>query len=166
MSAGIPLSRGLVAIVDDEDFEWLSQWKWSASKQGRDRWRAMRVLWNGGNQKAILMHRLLLGATAEQTVDHINGNPLDNRRANLRLCSQRKQCLNRRGNLQRKTSRFKGVGWQSGISRWRVDFRERFVGTFLDEVEAARAYDAAAFAFDPEYAWLNFPEERGLPCRA
>ena len=157
----IPLSQGKVALVDAGDFEWLNQWKWSACKSGKIRvvYRAMRVLWNGGNQKAVMMHRLILNAQPGQIVDHINGNPLDNRRENLRICTQRQNTMNTHGHGDAKTSKFKGVYWQKDIGFWRARFRFTYLGTFKDELEAARAYDKAALAADPEFARLNFPPQ-------
>lgn len=155
----IDLTQGQKALVDDEDFEWLSQWKWSAAKQGSDKWRAMRTVKNGSRQRVIRMHRLIMNAKTGQTVDHINGNPLDNRRANLRFATQQQQMINRRGWVSRpKTSRYKGVYWQKDINRWRSRFREKYLGTFTNEEDAARAYDAEAHKFSP-FARLNFPEE-------
>lgn len=172
MTREIPLSQGKVALVDDADFDWLNQWKWSASRQGRPhsfpQWRAVRCVGpKKGPKHLILMHRLIMNAPTGATVDHINGDPLDNRRKNLRICPQGKQSLNRPGNRTgRKTSRFKGVYWQKDIGRWRARFRLAYLGTFINEMDAARAYDAAAKNFDPEFARLNLSAAGGVSSAA
>jgi hypothetical protein len=86
-------NTGLVALVDDADYDWLSQWNWTAISTHRK---------NGGyavrmeNQKMILMHRQILDAPEGAEVDHINGNGLDNRRSNLRFATRRQGQANRR----------------------------------------------------------------------
>ena len=88
-------NRGKYTVVDDEDYEWLNQWNWSAVST----WRK-----NGGYAmrrdnklgKSILMHRLILGVPEGVEVDHVNGNGLDNRRSNLRIASRTQAMANRR----------------------------------------------------------------------
>jgi len=162
----IELSKGQHALVDEVDFEWLNQWKWSASVQtgGGEKYRAVRVFVRDGKQKSMLMHRAILQAPPHMLVDHINRNPLDNRRENLRLTGHLGNALNRGGNVKGKTSRFKGVYWQKDISRWRARFRKKYLGTFTDEVEAAQAYDRAATAYDAVFAYVNFSEGE-VQCR-
>lgn len=158
----IPLSRGLVAIVDDEDFDWLNQWKWSASKMGTKAlpmFYAVRTIWKDGKTVEVIpMHRLIMKAQKGQVVDHINRNPLDNQKANLRLCSQADNSLNRVANKD-GTSKFKGVCWISSRKKWEVSFRGKFVGRYDSETEAARAYNEAAASYSPEFSRLNVLEE-------
>lgn len=166
MSKEIPLSQGLVAIVDDEDFEWLNQWKWSASKQGKrpetTKYRAIRVVTKNGKQRPILMHRALLGARREDIVDHINGNPLDNRRENLRICTQQQNMFNGSAHVDGMTSEFKGVCWDKDRRKWRVAFQGKYVGIFDNELVAAASYDEVALVHAGPYAKLNFPKEVSL----
>lgn len=152
----IALTQGQVALVDDEDFEWLSQWKWSAGRQGKDRWRAVRGEGPRGKCKLILMARQIMDAQPGKEVDHRNRNPLDNQRRNLRIATRAEQCLNRRANVA-GASKYKGVHIQTGTTKWRVAFREKYIGLFESEVEAAKAYDRAALKFNPDFARLNFP---------
>jgi hypothetical protein len=152
----IQLSQGKVALVDEVDFEWLNQWKWSALKRGQTDFAAYRVECNGGKQKGTLMHRQIMKAEKGQEIDHKNRNPLDNQRENLRLATRQQQCLNRRGNVNRTVSKFKGVT-RHPDGRWRTWFRAKHVGLFKTEEAAARAYDREATDFDPEFACLNFP---------
>lgn len=159
MSKQIPLSRGLFATVDDEDFEWLSQWRWTPSSRcGLDRNKvfcAIRFVMVDGKQRTILMHREITNAPNGMVVDHIDRDPLNNCRANLRVCTHSQNLLNRfadRGSL----SKFKGVVRDERDGRWAARFRAKHIGMFATEEEAARAYDNAALAFSPEFALTNF----------
>lgn len=89
----IRLSKGLFALVDDADFEWLSQWKWHASLSSRGtKWYAVRNERVNGETIRTRMHRVIMGVDPKPTdgmvVDHINHNSLDNRRENLEIVSQ------------------------------------------------------------------------------
>lgn len=158
MSREIQLSRGLVTIVDDEAYEWLSRWKWSALKSKTGAFYAMRSVWDGERNSYVLMHRLITEAPKGQVVDHINGNPLDNRRENIRVCQQVKNCLNRRGYLKKTSSQYKGVWWHQGRMKWVANFRGKYIGIFREEIDAARAYDKAAILYSPAFARPNFPQ--------
>lgn len=156
MTKQIPLSRGLFATVDDADFEWLSQWKWSASRQGKKdcanpKFRAFRMEWlEGGKQRGVLMHRAIMSPNEGEVVDHLNGNPLDNRRINLRVCTQAENALNRVGNHKKTASTHKGVHWHKGGQKWMASFRGKYLGLFQTERAAAKAYNAAAIAHGGE----------------
>lgn len=158
----IPLSRGLVAIVDDEDFEWLSRWKWSTLKVGRPnaepKFYAIRTTKKGdprGAGKAVLMHRQIKGEPDGMVVDHRNLNTLDCRWNNLRVTTQALNCLNQRGHSDRGGSRYKGVYWHGQNKNWCASFRGKYIGSFADEMQAAAAYDAAALAFSADFALTN-----------
>lgn len=107
-------------------------------------------------------HRLaifmLTGSWPESVVDHINGNPSDNRASNLRISSVAQNVRNRRPNSGR---RLKGVHWASHANKWAAhiccDYRQMHLGYFEDPEEAARAYDAAAIKHHGKFARLNFP---------
>lgn len=88
----IKLTKGLVAIIDPEDFERVSKYKWRANdnKSGNS-----ASIYHARNDKVGYMHRFILNYTGDKVVDHINGNPLDNRKENLRIVSQKKNCNNR-----------------------------------------------------------------------
>src|SRR5258708_5073420 len=150
----IRLTQGKVALVDDEDFEELSGYRWLASKRMK-KWYAVRQL---RNRKFIAMHRAILGLTDSKIQgDHRNGDGLDNRRENLRSCSWPENSRNRRPNKNRKHSKFKGVGRVSG--KWTAEIKtERqniHLGRFQDEKDAAAAYDIAAKYLFRDFAFQN-----------
>jgi hypothetical protein len=153
----IPLSRGLFAIVDDEDFDFLSQWKWSAlASSSPGKFYAVRTTGKkeGGKPRMILMHRVLVSAPLGSIVDHQDGNGLNNRRKNIRVCTHAQNMLNRVANRSLKTSHFKGVSRHTN-GKWSVWFRERYVGQFPTEQQAAAAYDREATKYDAEFALTN-----------
>ncbi len=149
----IPLTRGLHAIVDAEDYEWLSQYKWHANRtNGSGTIYAARNVGRGSQ----LMHRMIMRPPQGMVVDHINGNGLDNRHCNLRIVPPAVNAQNRRKRAGTK-SRFIGVSpcgnkWQAFIAR-------RYLGRFDDEVEAAKVRDREAIKQYGQRAWLNFPPE-------
>jgi len=154
----IPLTRGKRALIDDGDFEWLSQWKWSLSGDGRYAVRTRRVSEQPG-PLAIYMHRELAAHYELPEVDHRNGITLDNRRSNLRPCTHRQNQANRPGRFT--SSRYRGLTRRqqaSGRIVWIAQLTHRYLGTFTDEITAARTYDEAAFTLYGEFARLNFPE--------
>lgn len=157
----IPLSQGKVGIIDVEDFPFVSQWKWHASRYGNTFYvmRRRRVSDEDGASK-IALARELLNAPGGMVVDHINGDGLDNRRCNLRVVTQLQNTRNRRS-ATGSTSKYLGVCWHKGDRRWqaaiKVEHRNIYLGQFADEAEAARAYDRAALLRYGPYARLNFP---------
>lgn len=159
----IPLTKGRAAIVDAADFDWLSEHKWSLNRGSADRQTAYAVhhCKIAGQRRIVTMHRLIIGAKPGQLVDHINGDGLDNRRANLRLCNHTQNMRNRRVARTNKTG-FKGVLLAEG--RYRVsiteDGRQVSLGGFGDPITAARAYDLGAIERFGEFARLNFSLKR------
>jgi hypothetical protein len=146
--------RGLYVIVDDEDFEELSRFKWSVhvcKKKHTTRLYARRVT---ADNKTIHMHRVVAGAPDDRIVDHRDSNGLNNCRANLRVCTNAKNMLNAKSHAD-ATSRFKGVCWDASREKWTARFRGDFLGRFEKEEMAAVAYDAAAERYDAEYSLTN-----------
>lgn len=159
MTKQIPLSKGLFALVDDADYEWLSQWKWYASTHKCGAY-AMRHAPNPAKcprQISIFMHRLILNAPNGYEVDHINHNGLDNRRANLRVVTVAQNQCNRKHEYG--SSRFKGVHWDKVRGQWRayIWYNKKGIklGHYPDERAAARAYNEAAKRLFGAFACLN-----------
>jgi len=136
-------SSGRFVIIDDEDLKLASVMTWNYHPQGY-------AVHNGKR-----LHRLIMNAPDGVDVDHINGNKLDNRKSNLRLCNKTQN--NRNSRPKAGTSKYKGVHlfankWRASITANRVVLQ---LGTFCDEDKAALAYNAAARHFFGEFAWLN-----------
>lgn len=159
----IKLSQGKFALADDEDFRELSKYKWHV-RTGRTTLYAERYspVREGGGQQ-VMMHRQIMSPPREMQIDHINHNGLDNRRRNLRICTNTE---NQQNSLPRKSSssssQYKGVHRGRGERKWtariRTKVRQERIGTFLSEIDAAKAYDKAAKRLQGEFAYLNFPE--------
>jgi hypothetical protein len=152
----IPLPRGAVALVDDEDYPRLSQYRWHLA--GRDPLYAARD-GKAGEAHIVYMHRDIARPGPGMTVDHIDANPLNNQRANLRVCTRTQNHANRR--KTRGSSQYKGVSWEQKRARWsasiRINRSQRHLGRYVCEREAALAYDAAARETFGAYARVNFP---------
>lgn len=152
----IQMSSGHIVLISDVDFDRVSTVRWHLCNG----YAIRRVC---GVQQ--LMHRFILSAPDGVTVDHINGNPLDNRRENLRLCTQAQNSKNNKGHRDRK-SKYKGVSVNraqhpSWCARLGFDTKNKggiTVGYFSTEEAAARAYDRAAHEADPEFSRLNFSD--------
>ena len=152
----IPLTRGYIATVDDDDFAALSRITWHAHTNGRNTVYA--------RNSRIFMHRLILNDKKGQFVDHSDGNTLNNCRSNLRLCTTSDNSRNRR--KTRGQSRFKGVcrqrkKWNAAIHQ---NGRLKHLGNFILETDAALAYDKAARQLFGEFAAVNFPANATERC--
>lgn len=151
----VKLSRGQVAIIDPDDASLILPHRWTFLNAGRG--YAMRSYTQDGKKIYQLMHRLIVAAPFELEVDHKNGDSLDNRRVNLRICTHK----NNRGNTRKhkdNTSGFKGVSWHKGAQKWSAQVKSIYLGLFDNCLAAARAYDEAAKQVFGPYANLNFPE--------
>ena len=159
----IPLTRGYVALVDDEDHAELNQYKWSPSEVSPGKIYAMRRPRINGKFTTVYMHRVLLGAEKGQQVDHKDGNTLNNTRANIRICDQSQNQCNRSAPPKQNTSGYIGVSWYNRYQKWQASVawrgRLHFIGYFDDPVEAARARDEKARELHGAFAYLNFEGE-------
>lgn len=157
----IPLTRGMVAIVDAADHAELSRHRWHYNPGGHSGY-AVRAEYADGVQYKVQMHRQITGAKDGELVDHINRNGLDNRRANLRVCANTQNLWNRASYIGR--SKYKGVSWRANRGHWKVSIQVNkkriYLGSFTSEIEAACAYDAAAVEHYGVFAYLNFPRQQ------
>lgn len=161
----IELTQGKVALVDDEDYDWLMGWKWCAHKICNTYYADGHMILISGKRTTLKMHRLIL-QNFDMTFDcdHIDGNGLNNQKSNLRLCTHQENMSNRRKEIKRKTSsRYKGISWIMREKKWRAQVgyniggkrKKHFAGYYLNEQAAALAYNEAAKKMFGEYASLN-----------
>lgn len=155
----IPLTQGMTAIVDDEDYETLMQWKWRyynlpTGKMGY----AIRGMRKGRKTATILMHRIILNTPHGYVTDHINGNSLDNQKENLRVATKAQNHYNA-SKHRHNTSGFKGVYWCKDRHSWRAQItanrKQIQLGRFKNKFEAVITYNAAATKLHGEFARLN-----------
>lgn len=155
----VPLTKGYVAVIDDEYWELVAQHRWRVLVQPHGQYAIAALPRRNGKQRTLSMHRLILDAGSGQMVDHIDKDGLNNKRGNLRFCTKAQNAQNRR-HLGGE-SPYRGVFWYKKSGRWgaRITARreERFLGLFSSEEEAARAYDRSALELHEQFANLNFP---------
>ncbi len=161
MTREITLSKGMVALVDDCDYEELSKYKWCARKAGGTWYAETHGPQKDGKRKFYSMHRVIVNPPDGMQVDHIDRNGLNNMRGNLRLATRAQNGYNCIRFVASRASAYKGVSrhrhkWQASIH---VDKRCIGLGTFQTEVEAAIAYNQAARELHGEFAYLNDVEE-------
>ncbi len=154
----IQLTQGKQTVVDDEDFELLSKYKWCAINGAADknRFYACTSVRTDGKSKNVLMHRMIMNATKGLTVDHKNRDSLDNTRSNLRFATKSQQMMNRKM-FYNNSLGVKGVYRKRrcfGVDI-RVNGKKMWVGSFKTLEEAKEAYNAAALKYYGEFACLN-----------
>ena len=159
----IPLTRGMVALVDDDDCARLVTYTWWAESRPSGNWYAAVKAPTSGK---LYMHRVVLSAQLGEVIDHIDGNGLNNQKHNLRRVTRRQNNHNRKRKIG-GSSNYKGVAWDKYHAAWRVRARcgpigqdgkacEHFVGYFHCERIAALAYDDQARRAFGVFAGLNF----------
>ena len=163
----INLTQGKVALVDDEDFEYLNQWKWYACRSGDSLFYALRWVLSNNKRTRLWMHRLLNNTPADIETDHINGNGLDNRKENLRNSSRSQNVMNTEKRKDNKSG-YKGViinishhkNKMYKYIRAQININQKQVslGNFKTLEDAAKAYNEAALKYHGEFAKLNVIE--------
>jgi hypothetical protein len=165
----IELTKGYVAAVDSIDYERVSEHKWYAKVRTRIDgtfavYAIRAVCKEGGGNTTQGMHRFILNTPSGMETDHINGNGLDNRRTNLRVCTCSENQRNQRPQ-EGKSSKFKGVTWGKRKGMWRAQINSslgyRDLGYFSEETAAAQAYDTEAVRIYGEFARPNHISEIG-----
>ncbi len=149
----IALPKGKFALVDDADYEWLSQWKWSLHSAGYA-YRRKRV---GNKQPTFWMHREINDTPQGMKTDHVNGTRLDNRRINLRTATDNQNSMNRTKTIG--TTEYKGVSLTKQTGRYRsvitINKKQIHLGYFDSKAKAAKAYNSAAKQNFGEFAKLK-----------
>jgi hypothetical protein len=145
-------------LLDDEDWERIQPFRWYIAKSPLEYTPYVVATING---KRTLMHRFILNAPPELVTDHIDMNGLNNQKSNLRLITRQQNNMGKRKQRSGKSSKFKCVSWNPKRQRWlvqtKVNGKTRYIGLFVDEIDAAKAYDKFAIKTYGEFARLNFP---------
>lgn len=151
----IPLTQGFVTIVDDAQYDRLAHHKYYYS-----RGYAVRMDVVDGKRKMLWMHREIMRTPEGMETDHINGDRLDNRVANLRICTTTQNQQNRKMKKNNSCG-YKGVSWEKARNKWVAKIRHNahtlHLGYFKNPRSAALAYDRAAREYFGEFARTNFP---------
>lgn len=153
----ITLSRGMVAIVDDADFDWLNQWKWYARPNGKTVYAVREVDAGDKKQRLVHMHREIANTPEGMITDHADRNGLHNWRGNLRIVDDARNARNK-GVASNNRSGYKGVRYHSGgywQARITVGRKSSHIGLFRSAENAAIAYNIAALEHHGEFACLN-----------
>lgn len=149
----IPLSQGKFTLVDDEDFDWLNQWKWTCIDGYARRYPTV-----SGRRVSVCMHRLILSAPEGFEVDHIDGDGLNNQRSNLRICKHAQNCRNQKRCRDSRTG-LKGVDFHRRLRKYRArithDYKVMHLGFFDTAEQACAAYNKAALQIHGEFARPN-----------
>ena len=140
----IPLTQGMVALVDDDNYEWLSQYKWCANKNKKTYYAMRHAILENGKKTMVSMHQEILGMKPGHIVDHRDGNGLKNIRSNLRHVTPRQNAQNLH---IPKSSKYPGVYWNKCAQKWHVRIRAnrtcKHIGYYTNELNAFLAYQKA-----------------------
>lgn len=155
----INLTKGKCTVVDDEDFLSLSKYKWSTCEKRKGYFYAVRsTTVSNGKQLMVYMHRQLMNFPVILQVDHINHNPLDNRKSNLRLVTHKQNNYNS-SKSKANSSGYKGVWFDKDLNKYRAGLSHNnktlHIGVFSSKKQAALAYNQKALELRGEYASLN-----------
>lgn len=146
-------------FVDDNDYKLVRNYRWHIDKRSYTIYASTNIMKNGRSTK-IYIHRLIMGYNENFDIDYVNRNGLDNRRVNLRWATRSQNGLNRVKNTK---SKYKGISFNRSTGKWETyitkDGKHKWLGSFENKLEAAKAYDKAAIYYFGNYALLNFAKE-------
>ena len=159
----IPITRGAVVIVDDDDYERINSRKWELNPEGC-RYAVRKGSKRKGEPRTVQMHREILDAPPGVVIDHINGNGLDNRKCNLRFADTQKNAFNKKKARGKFTSKYKGVLKRKGKDTWtvRIKFNDRHIelgGHYKTEEYAAAIYNFASRIMFGEFRRENISDD-------
>ena len=149
-------------LYDSADDHHVQGHTWSIIKKGNGKFYVVTEVRDAGKRKTKYLHQFIMNAPKGMCTDHINGDPLDNRRQNLRVCTQSENAQNR-GKQKNNTSGYKGVfaNGKRWMARIRLDGKDKYLGNFKTRAEAGRVRDRATVKYfslvTPQM--LNFPFE-------
>jgi len=149
----IALTKGKIAFIDNEDYDFLMNWTWHYTKAG-----ASTKIGHYKYRHTLLMHRLIMNANDIEQVDHVDNNRLNNQKYNLRKCTLQQNQFNK-PKRENVSSIFKGVSYCKQTGKWRAVIEHNsktiHLGRFINEIEAAIAYDEKAKELFGEFAYIN-----------
>ena len=153
----INLTQGKFTIISDEDFDKISEYKWFYGMCNGIGYACANQFFGNGKYKRLLMHRIIMDAPPDKMTDHINKDPLDNRRSNLRLCTNAQNQFNSKTKLG--ASGIKGVSWHKIANKWRTQLRignkRIHLGLFKNKLDAGKAYQDAVKKYHGEFAGVG-----------
>ena len=142
-------------IIDEDIYYDIIKYNWYLNNHGY-------VLGRRENKKLTLLHRYIMEYSGNNFVDHINNDPLDNRKCNLRTITPQQNSQNKTSH-KNGTSKYIGVSWNTNnkhwVSRITLNGKSKHLGQFDDEIEAAKCRDKATIEHFGEFGNLNFPEK-------
>ena len=141
----IPLSQNKYAIVDNIDYEWLSEYRWYCCwSPHKKTYYAQASVKIDGKYKSVFMHRLILNVPQGKQTDHKNGKGYDNRRKNIKICTASENQHNQ--HVVRGRSKYRGVSWSKSNNKWRASIMYNgisyYLGFFDSEIDAENAYES------------------------
>lgn len=147
------MTQNLFAKVDDDDYDYLNQWKWFAQKDKYTHYARRMLSSKNKKRQTISMHSLLVNANR---IDHKDGDGLNNQKENLRPATRSQNATN----FKSRKKKLKGIFWIEKTKKWRaiIGFNKTTIhlGYFENELDAAKAYDIKAKELFGEFAKTNF----------
>lgn len=162
----IKLQSGKYTKVDDDNYEYLNQFKWRWRKLTNSLYVYRMYYIGNGKYKHESMHRIIMNAPKGMDVDHIDHNGLNNQKSNLRIVTRSQNMMNTKKIQKNKSSKYKGVVWFKPIKKWQVrimiNYKYISIGYFDSEDEAGLAYNKKAQELYGEYAYYNKIKKDGV----